>query len=77
LPATKILSVQDNGLTGALIEIECQLSNSLPNVVIVGLAGKSLDEAKESFPSFASFDPEIRALQNEYYARYNEREIDE
>jgi hypothetical protein len=36
-----------------------------------------IDVAKESFPSFASFDPEIRALQNEYYARYNEREIDE
>jgi magnesium chelatase family protein len=51
LSATKILSVQDNGLTGALIEIECQLSNSLPNVVIVGLAGKSLDEAKERLRS--------------------------
>lgn len=51
MSATKILSVQDNGLTGALIEIECQLSNSLPNVVIVGLAGKSLDEAKERLRS--------------------------
>jgi hypothetical protein len=35
------------------------------------------DVAKTCFPSFASYDCELRALQNEYYARYNEREIDE
>jgi len=30
-----------------LIDIECHLSNSLPNIVIVGFANKSVDEAKE------------------------------
>lgn len=30
-----------------VIDIECHLSNSLPNIVIVGFANKSVDEAKE------------------------------
>lgn len=51
MSTTKILSVQEQGLTGSIVEVECQLSNSLPGVVIVGLAGKSLDEAKERLRS--------------------------
>lgn len=31
----------------ALVEVECHLAKSLPNIVIVGLASKSVDEAKE------------------------------
>lgn len=37
----------DQGLTGTIIDVECHLSNSLPNIVIVGVASKSVDEAKE------------------------------
>ncbi len=35
------------GLEGALVEVECDLSNSLPSLIIVGLADKAVDEAKE------------------------------
>ncbi len=43
----KVLSILDSGSTGILIDIESHLSNSLPNIVIVGFANKSVDEAKE------------------------------
>lgn len=32
---------------GIIIDVECHLANSLPNIVIVGFASKSVDEAKE------------------------------
>lgn len=32
---------------GIVVDIECHLSNSLPNIIIVGVATKSVDEAKE------------------------------
>lgn len=35
------------GSHGTVVDIECHLSNSLPNIVIVGVANKSVDEAKE------------------------------
>lgn len=31
----------------AVIDVECHLSNNLPNIIIVGFANKSVDEAKE------------------------------
>lgn len=43
----KIISILDNNSTGILVDIESHLSNSLPNIVIVGFANKSVDEAKE------------------------------
>lgn len=43
----KIRGVLDNNGQGVLVDIECHLSNSLPNIVIVGFASKSVDEAKE------------------------------
>lgn len=43
----KIQSILDGNVGGVLIDIECHLSNSLPNIVIVGFANKSVDEAKE------------------------------
>lgn len=43
------------GAAGIIVEIECQLSNSLPTIVIVGLGNKAVDEAKERIRSaFAS-----------------------
>ena len=43
----KIRSLIDQGFGGTLIDIECHLSNNLPNIVIVGIASKAVDEAKE------------------------------
>jgi magnesium chelatase family protein len=43
------------GTKGIIVEIECQLSNGLPSIVIVGLGNKAVDEAKERLRSaFAS-----------------------
>lgn len=42
-----IHSLIDQGLEGVVIDIECHLSNNLPNIVIVGVANKAVDEAKE------------------------------
>ncbi|MDQ2973620.1 MAG: YifB family Mg chelatase-like AAA ATPase [bacterium] len=49
--AAKVQSVQDSGLHGSIVDVECQLTQGLPSVVIVGLAGKSLDESKERLRS--------------------------
>lgn len=51
----KIQSIITNGSAGTIIEIECQLSNGLPTIVIVGLGSKSVEESKERIRSaFAS-----------------------
>jgi magnesium chelatase family protein len=43
-----VLSVTETGQTGGtLIDVECQISNGLPNILIVGFASKAVDEAKE------------------------------
>ncbi len=44
---SKVRGVLENSSHGVLVDIECHLSNSLPNIVIVGFASKSVDEAKE------------------------------
>ncbi len=43
----KIHSVLESGSEAVIIDVECALSNSLPNIVIVGLGNKSIDESKE------------------------------
>lgn len=43
----QIKSILDSGGKATIIDIECHLSKSLPNIVIVGFANKSVDEAKE------------------------------
>jgi len=45
--ATAVQSIISNGTTGTIVDIECSLSNNLPNIVIVGFANKAVDEAKE------------------------------
>ena len=35
------------GYESRLVNVECELSNGLPSILMVGLAGKSIDEAKE------------------------------
>lgn len=42
-----IHSIIGQGLGGTVVDIECHLSNSLPSIVIVGVANKAVDEAKE------------------------------
>lgn len=42
-----IQSVLNVGSMGIVVDIECNLSNGLPNMVIVGLGNKAIDEAKE------------------------------
>lgn len=49
-----ISSIVETG-GGLLVTVECQLSNNLPNIIIVGYANKAVDEAKERIRSaFAS-----------------------
>lgn len=43
-PIQSILSI---GFAGVVVDVECHLSNSLPGIVIVGLGGKAVGEAKE------------------------------
>lgn len=43
----KVQSVIGHGVNGLLVDIESSFSNSLPGIVIVGSAAKSVDEAKE------------------------------
>jgi magnesium chelatase family protein len=50
-----VQSILDSGSAGCVIEVECQLSNGLPNMIIVGLGTKAVSEAKERIRSaFAS-----------------------
>ncbi len=39
------------GFDGKLIDIECDMTNGLPTIIIVGLANKAIDEAKERMRS--------------------------
>lgn len=47
----KVYSAANVGFDGQLIEIECDTTNGLPGIVIVGLANKAIDEAKERMRS--------------------------
>jgi len=42
-----IRSIISHGAEGVPVDIECHLSNSLPNIVIVGAASRNVDESKE------------------------------
>ncbi|MEO6513170.1 MAG: YifB family Mg chelatase-like AAA ATPase [Candidatus Saccharimonadales bacterium] len=43
----KVQSLINVGASGLIVDIECHVSNSLPNIVIVGSATKAVDESKE------------------------------
>ena len=45
--SASVQSIISNGTTGTVVDIECNLSNNLPNIIIVGFANKAVDEAKE------------------------------
>jgi magnesium chelatase family protein len=40
-------SIISKGYGGIVVDIECHLSNNLPNIVIVGFVNKAVDEARE------------------------------
>lgn len=42
-----IQSILNVGADSIIVEVECQLSNGLPTIIIVGLGNKAVDEAKE------------------------------
>ncbi|HEY5152451.1 MAG TPA: YifB family Mg chelatase-like AAA ATPase [Candidatus Saccharimonadales bacterium] len=44
---TAIQSIIATGSGGTIVDIECHLSNNLPNIVIVGFANKAVDESRE------------------------------
>ncbi len=44
---THVYSSANIGLTGRIVDIECDMTKGLPTTVIVGLANKSVDESKE------------------------------
>lgn len=41
------LAAAHHGLEGKLVEVECDITNGLPSLIIVGLPNKAIDEAKE------------------------------
>ncbi len=45
--SVQIKSITSNGADGIIVDIECHLSNNLPNIVIVGFANKAVDESRE------------------------------
>lgn len=51
----RALAITETGFAGHQVTVECHLSNSLPNIVVVGLANRAVDEARERIRSaFAS-----------------------
>lgn len=43
----KVQSIISGGTQSTIVDIECHLSNSLPNIIIVGSVSKAVDEARE------------------------------
>lgn len=46
-----IQSILQTGDGGVIVDIECAITNGLPNIVIVGLGNKAIDEARERIRS--------------------------
>lgn len=46
-----IKSLVETGQNGLVVEIECQMSNNIPGITIIGYANKAVDEAKERIRS--------------------------
>jgi magnesium chelatase family protein len=58
--SVSIQSLIEHGTTGIVVDIECHLSNNLPNIVIVGFVSRAVDESKERIRgAFASSGVEL------------------
>lgn len=44
-------TILESGMQGIEVDIECHISNGLPNIVVVGFGNKAIDEAKERMRS--------------------------
>lgn len=45
--SSPIQSIITLGTSGIVVDVQCHLSNNLPNIIIVGFANKAVDKAKE------------------------------
>lgn len=44
-------TILESGMQGIQVDIECHISNGLPNIIVVGFGNKAIDEAKERMRS--------------------------
>lgn len=44
-------TILESGMQGIQVDIECHISNGLPNIIVVGFGNKAVDEAKERMRS--------------------------
>ena len=49
--SASIGTILESGMQSIKIEIECHISNGLPNIIVVGFGNKAIDEAKERMRS--------------------------
>lgn len=45
--SSSVQSIANYGASGLIVDVECNVSNNLPTIVIVGFANKAVDEARE------------------------------
>lgn len=58
--SVSIATILESGMQGIQVDIECHISNGLPNIVVVGFGNKAIDEAKERMRSaFANSNIEL------------------
>lgn len=49
--SARVATILESGMHGIQVDIECHISNGLPNIVVVGFGNKAVDEAKERMRS--------------------------
>lgn len=49
--SARVGTILDSGMQGIQVDIECHISNGLPNIIVVGFGNKAVDEAKERMRS--------------------------
>ena len=47
LMSVQVKGIISSGNDGIIVDIQCHLSNNLPNIIVVGFANKAVDEARE------------------------------
>ncbi|MEI6755955.1 MAG: YifB family Mg chelatase-like AAA ATPase [bacterium] len=45
--SVQVKGIKSSGNDGIIVDIQCHLSNNLPNIIVVGFANKAVDEARE------------------------------
>jgi magnesium chelatase family protein len=66
--SVQVKGIISSGNDGLIVDIQCHLSNNLPNIVVVGFANKAVDEARErlrgAFSSSGLLMPRKRIILN-------------